>query len=53
VSEVFWDSSNHLYAISPAAGKLWVFTATPTSVKPAPGSPYSITSPQSLVVLPK
>jgi len=53
VDHVFWDNSNHLYAIGLTAGKLWVFTATPTCVKRAPGSPYSITSPQSMVVLPK
>jgi len=36
---------NHLYAVASAAGKLYVFTVTTTSVKQAPGSPYAITSP--------
>jgi len=52
ISEVFWDNSNHLYGLSPSAGKLYVFTVTPTSVKQAPGSPYAITQPTSLAVLP-
>lgn len=53
VDEVFWDNSNHLYAIGDAAGKLWVFTVTPTSVSQAPGSPHNITLPGSVIVLPK
>ncbi len=53
VDQVFWDNANHLYALSAKAGKLYVFTVTPTSYKQAPGSPYSITSPQNLIVLPK
>lgn len=53
VNQVFWDNANHLYAIGATAGKLWVFTVTPTSVKQAPGSPYSIASPLDMVVLPK
>ena len=51
--QVFWDNANHLYAISISAGKLYVFTATPTSVSQAPGSPHSIADLQSLIVLPK
>jgi hypothetical protein len=53
IDQMFWDESNHLYALSLSAGKLFVFTITPTSVSPAPGSPYSITSPQGIIVLPK
>jgi hypothetical protein len=53
VDKVFWDNSNHLYAIGQSAGKLWVFTVTSTSVTQAPGSPHSITNPGSLIVLPK
>jgi len=53
VTQMFWDNLNHLYAISPAAGKLFVFTVTPTSVSQAPGSPYTITGPQNIIVLPK
>ena len=53
ISQVFWDNSNHLYAVSGTAGKLYVFTITPTSVSQAPGSPHSITGISGLVVLPK
>ncbi len=52
VDQVFWDNSNHLYALGRAAGKLWVFTVTSTGVKQAPGSPYAITAPSYIVVLP-
>ena len=53
VDQVFWDNSNHLYALGRKAGKLWVFTVTPTSVTQAPGSPHSITVPDYVIVLPK
>lgn len=53
INQVFWDNNNHLYAIAPYAGKLFVFTVTPTSVVQAPGSPHNIYLPQSLVVQPK
>lgn len=53
VDQVFWDNSNHLYAIGDTAGKLWVFTVTATGVTQAPGSPHSITSPEDMIVLPK
>jgi hypothetical protein len=52
VDQVFWDNSNHLYALGRAAGELWVFTVTATGVKPAPGSPYAIPGADYLVVLP-
>jgi hypothetical protein len=53
INQVAWDNSNHLYAIAPFAGKLFVFTVTSTSVVQAPGSPYNITQPQTLAVQPK
>lgn len=53
VNQVAWDNSNHLYAIAPYAGKLFVFTITSTSVTQAPGSPYNIYLPQTLAVLSK
>ena len=53
IDQIFWDNDNHLYAISHSAGKLFVFTITPTSVNQAPGSPYTITNPQNISVLPK
>jgi hypothetical protein len=52
VDQVLWDNANHLYALGRVAGKLWVFTVTSTGVKQAPGSPYTITGADYLVVLP-
>jgi hypothetical protein len=53
IDQVFWDNDNHLYAIGRSAGKLFVFTVTPTSATEAKGSPYTITQPTSLIVAPK
>jgi hypothetical protein len=47
--EFGWDKSNHLYALSQNA--LHVYDATSTSVKEAPGSPYSIPEASSVIVL--
>jgi hypothetical protein len=52
VDQMYWDKSGHLYAIGQSAGKLWVFTVTPTGYSQAPGSPYSINDPQNIVVQP-
>lgn len=52
IDEIHWDSSNHLYALSNSTGKLYVYTVTPGSITAAPGSPYSISSPNALVVVP-
>lgn len=57
ISHMFWDNSNHLYAITLSAGslgvspgKLHVFTVTDTAATEAPGSPYTIAAPTSLAV---
>jgi hypothetical protein len=50
VTEMFWDSSNHLYVISQSAGRLHVFTITASSYHEASGSPYPITNPQYVAV---
>jgi 6-phosphogluconolactonase (cycloisomerase 2 family) len=52
IDQFFWDNDNHLYAISKPAGKLFVFTVTPTSVHAAAGSPYSVSQPQDVIVQP-
>ena len=54
IGPILWDNKNHLYALGSDAkgGKLWVYTVTPTSVRVAPGSPYSITNAGSMVVQP-
>ncbi len=53
IDQFFWDNDNHLYAISKPSGKLFVFTVTPTSFSPAPGSPYTISQPLNVIVLPR
>jgi hypothetical protein len=51
IDEIFWDNDNHLYGISSNANKLWVFTVTTSGYSEAPGSPYSVHSPQGLRVM--
>jgi hypothetical protein len=53
IDQCFWDNQNHLYSISRNAGKLYVFTITPTSYVQAPGSPYTIAQPHHIVVQPE
>ena len=52
ISSVAWDKSYHLYATSRATNKLYVFTITPTSIKPVAGSPFTLSGPTTLVVRP-
>jgi len=52
IDQMFWDNNNHLYAISKAAGKRFVFKLTPTGHRMAPGSPYTISNPDSIIVQP-
>jgi hypothetical protein len=53
IAQLFWDNNNHLYAVSPSKGKLFVWTVTSKGAVKAPGSPYSIANAASLIVLPK
>jgi hypothetical protein len=59
IGQIFWDNDHHLFAIIPAPkagpspGRLLVFTVTPTSYSQAPGSPYLITTPICMVVVPR
>lgn len=53
VNQVFWDNNHHLYALSGPAGLLYVFTVTEKSATQAPGSPYSITGLENMIILPK
>jgi hypothetical protein len=50
ISQMFWDSSHHLYALSQLAGRLHVYTITAKSYEEAPGSPYTIYQPLYLAV---
>jgi hypothetical protein len=56
ISQVAWDKSNHLYALSDSSQDLYVYTVTATSITPAPGSPYKMNAPYGwtgLIVVPK
>lgn len=50
IDQVAWDNTDHLYAISNSAGKLFVFGVTSAGASPAPGSPYDVTAPINLAV---
>lgn len=50
VNEMYWDNSNHLYAISNGANKLWVFTITPTSHTLV--ATYTVNKPVAMIVQP-
>lgn len=52
INMMFWDNNNHLYAISQKTNKLHVFTITNSAYHEAPGSPYTITSPNDIIVQP-
>jgi hypothetical protein len=52
IDEMFWDNDNHLYAVSSTAGKLYVYTVTPTGWSEAPGSPHTIGGAIHLIVQP-
>ena len=52
IDQTFWDNNNHLYGISHTTNKLYVFTVTPTGHQQAPGSPYTVSSPDDIAVQP-
>jgi hypothetical protein len=52
IDQMQWDDNDHLFALSDSTHKLYVYTVTPTSITPAPGSPYTIASANGLVVVP-
>ncbi len=51
IGEIFWDNSNHLYAVG--SSRLYVFTVTPTGYSQAPGSPHSVFGAAGLIVHPR
>ena len=53
ITQISWDNSNHVYALSDLAGKLFVFTVTASGATPAPGSPHRAWGARDLTVLPK
>jgi 6-phosphogluconolactonase (cycloisomerase 2 family) len=48
ITQMYWDNSNHLYAISNADNAIHVFTVTPTSTTEGQGSPWSVPHPVAL-----
>jgi hypothetical protein len=52
IDSIAWDKSDHLFAISASANKLYVYTVTTGTVLNAPGSPHTISNPSILFVKP-
>lgn len=53
IDQIHWDRNHHLYALSDSTHKLYVYSVTSSSITAAPGSPYTIPStPSALVVAP-
>jgi hypothetical protein len=52
ITQAYWDKSNHLFLLGGSSnhGKLWVYTATTSSITVASGSPYSIPNPYAVIV---
>lgn len=48
INAMYWDTSNHLYAIGTGNNTLHVFTVTATSAIEAPGSPYYVQLPKNI-----
>ena len=53
IDRIHWDNSNHVYALSFETNQLFVYIVTPSGIIKASGSPYSIMSPDALVVVPQ
>jgi hypothetical protein len=54
IDQIFWDNNDHMYALNDSTKKLYVYTFTANTITEAPGSPYTIASPNrpnSLVVV--
>lgn len=52
IDQVKWDSTGHLYALGQQVGKLYVFSVAKGAATAASGSPYAISSPSNLAVIP-
>jgi Bacterial Ig domain len=48
IDQIQWDNNDHLYALNDSTKKLYVYTVTPNTIAEAPGSPYTIASPNRL-----
>ncbi|MGA8107801.1 MAG: hypothetical protein WBD46_20870 [Acidobacteriaceae bacterium] len=52
ISKVEWDTTGHLYALSMSTGKLYAFSVANGAATPVSGSPYAVSSPGDLAVVP-
>ncbi len=53
IDQLFWDTTNHIYAISRSMNRFYVFQVTAKGVVQSPGSPHAMAGMQNLIVLPK
>lgn len=53
IDHIHWDNNNHLYAASDSKNQLFVYTITSSGISEAAGSPYAITDPNALIVVPQ
>jgi len=53
IDQLRWDANDNLYAIGNASGTLHIFNVSAAGAVQTQGSPYAVTSPQSLVVVPQ
>jgi hypothetical protein len=56
IDAMYWDNSNHLYAISYQSQELYVLTVTSSTISQAAGSPYKVnlaSDQYGLIVVPK
>ncbi len=53
IDELRWDSNDNLYAISGSSGQVFVYNVSSAGATEASGSPYKVSNPQNLVVIPQ
>lgn len=53
LDQIFWDSGNHIYAISRSIGKLYIYNLSSTGVSQSPGSPHVLAGIKNLIVVPR
>lgn len=53
ITGMYWDNSNHLYAISNADSAIHVFTVTSTDATEVEGSPWTVEHPVAMIVQPE
>lgn len=56
IDQLAWDNNNHLYALSYASNKLYVYTVTTTGVSEVANSPFTVNNAygsSGLIVVPK